>query len=91
MAAKDKYHEAVKVALIKEKWIIIHNPYILHVDNKDDWQGDLGAEKILATEKGSGKIAVEIKTFGNPSHYSDFHVALGAIHQLQICLTNPRA
>ncbi|WP_347404104.1 element excision factor XisH family protein [Nodosilinea sp. P-1105] len=38
---------------------------------------DLGAEKILAAERGSQKIAVEIKSFIQNSPISEFHTALG--------------
>jgi hypothetical protein len=38
---------------------------------------DLGAEKLLAAEKGGEKIAVEIKSFLNPSAITDFYSALG--------------
>ena len=38
---------------------------------------DLGAEKVLIAEKGLTKIAVEVKSFLNPSPINDFHTALG--------------
>ncbi len=38
---------------------------------------DLGAEKLIAAEKGAGKIAVEIKSFIKPSAVSEFHAAVG--------------
>jgi hypothetical protein len=42
-----------------------------------DMQIDLGAEKILAAERGEEKIAVEIKSFISSSNISEFHTALG--------------
>jgi hypothetical protein len=38
---------------------------------------DLGAEKLIAAERESEKIAVEIKSFINPSPMNDFQNALG--------------
>jgi hypothetical protein len=41
------------------------------------FQIDLGAEKLLAAEKGLEKIVVEVKSFLNESLTTDFHIALG--------------
>ena len=38
---------------------------------------DLGAEQLLAAEKGSGKIAVEIKSFVGLSEMDDLEKAVG--------------
>lgn len=38
---------------------------------------DLGAERILAAERGAEKIAVEIKTFQGRSDMHDLEVAVG--------------
>ncbi len=78
--AKDIYHDVVKRALIKEGWLITHDPYIL--ENKSDvesikYQIDLGAEKLLSAERGNERIAVEIKSFLQPSFASEFHSVLG--------------
>ncbi len=47
--------------------------------NKKDGgiETDLGAEKIIIAYKGLTKIAVEVKSFLNPSPINDFHTALG--------------
>jgi hypothetical protein len=37
----------------------------------------LGAEKLLAADKGTEKIVVEIKSFVSPSEIRDLEVALG--------------
>jgi XisH protein len=42
-----------------------------------DIQIDLGGEKLLAAEKDTEKIAVEIKNFVTASKISEFHTALG--------------
>lgn len=44
---------------------------------------DLGAEKIIAAEKGNQKIAIEIKSFVGLSPITDFYKALGQ-YQLYI-------
>ncbi|MEG4013419.1 MULTISPECIES: XisH family protein [unclassified Microcoleus] len=76
MAAKDRFHDAVKQALLKEQWVITADPLILKID-KVKFEIDLAAEKVLAAEKAGQKIAVEIKSFLNPSAVTDFHSALG--------------
>lgn len=77
MAAKDKFHDLVKHALVKEDWNITHDPLYLKFGEKDQLQVDLGAEKILGAEKAGEKIAVEIKSFLGDSPVTDFHAALG--------------
>lgn len=77
MVAKDKFHDIVKRALIKDSWNITHDPLILKFGKYDQIQIDLGAEKILGAEKDDQKIAVEIKSFLSDSAISDFHGALG--------------
>jgi len=74
--AKDKLHEIVKRALIKDGWTITHDPFFLNVKPKKQ-EIDLGAEKIIAAERGADKIAVEVKSFLNKSHLYDFYEALG--------------
>ena len=43
----------------------------------DDMCVDLGAERLLAAERGTEKIAVEIKSFLGPSPVTELHNALG--------------
>lgn len=77
--AKDIFHEQVKEALIKDGWEITHDPYSLnHLKRK--MEIDLGAEKIIVAEKGSAKIAVEVKSFLSHSRLYDYHEALGQFH-----------
>ncbi len=76
MPARDFYHDAVRNALIKDGWTITDDPYPLKLGQKDLFI-DLGAEKILAAEKGSDKIAVEIKSFVGRSVINDAENALG--------------
>lgn len=74
--AKDLYHDQVKVALQKEGWLITHDPYEIRVGGVEMYI-DLAAEQIIAAQRGTTKIAVEIKSFINPSTISDFHLAHG--------------
>lgn len=76
MSAKDIYHEAVKKALINGGWTITHDPLTLRL-GKTDVYVDLGAERLLAAEKGDQLIAVEIKSFVGKSKMSDLEEALG--------------
>ena len=87
MAAKDLFHDAVKKGLEKEQWIITDDPLSLKFGDSRIYI-DLGAEKVLAAEKGTEKIAVEIKTFASDSVVFDFHVALGQFLNYQVVLEN---
>ncbi|MEG3922287.1 XisH family protein [Microcoleus sp. POL10_C6] len=90
MAAKDRFHDAVKQALLKEKWVITADPLILKIDQVK-FEIDLAAEKVFAAEKAGQKIAVEIKSFLNPSAVTDFHSALGQFlnYRLGLQMTEP--
>ncbi|MEC4816327.1 MAG: XisH family protein, partial [Scytonema sp. PMC 1069.18] len=76
MPAKDLYHDAVKNALIKDKWLIIADPYIIKYEDAELY-ADLAAEKPIAAERQGQKIVVEIKSFVGKSQMYDFHNALG--------------
>jgi hypothetical protein len=62
MPAKDIYHEVVKNALIKDGWQITHDPLLIRLTKKKLYV-DLGAERLIAAERNTEKIAVEIKSF----------------------------
>lgn len=76
MPVRDRFHDAVKHALQKEGWKITHDPLYFDLDDYEIYI-DLGAEQIIAAERGTEKIAVEIKSFLNESPISEFHTALG--------------
>ena len=76
MPRKDFIHEAVKNALVKDGWTITHDPLLLEY-GAEDMYVDLGAERLLAAERGTEKIAVEIKSFLGPSPVTELHNALG--------------
>lgn len=74
--ARDLFHNIVRSALEKDGWIITDAPLSIRCGGVDI-QIDLGIEKLLAAEKGTEKIAVEIKNFVSASKISEFHMALG--------------
>lgn len=76
MSAKDLYHETVKIALLKEGWIITDDPLQLKIGTRNA-AIDLGAQKLIAAERGATKIAVEIKSFIGASFMSDLEKAWG--------------
>ena len=76
--ARDKFHEQAKQALINDGWTITHDPYPLKdKTRKVNYDIDLGAERLLAAEKGTEKIAVEVKNFLQASFSHEFHGVLG--------------
>lgn len=86
MAAKDKFHNAVKQGLEKENWRITHDPLKLEYAVDERVEIDLGAERILGAEKAEEKIAVEVKSFLNDSALADFHTALGQFLNYRLVL-----
>jgi XisH protein len=85
MAAKDKIHETVKSALAKDGWEITHDPFTMRI-GKLDLQVDLGAERLVAAEKGDQKIAVEIKSFVGRSLVAEFHLAVGQFLNYRVAM-----
>lgn len=90
MPARDIYHNVVKSALQKDGWTITQDPLSLRIGKKDLFIY-LGAEKLLAAENGSDKIAVEIKSFVGTSEIRDLENALGqfVLYQNALSLTEP--
>lgn len=85
MPAYDFFHNTVKTALIKAGWTITHDPLTVPFGDSN-LHIDLGAERILAAEKGQEKIAVEVKNFIASSLISEFHTALGQFLNYQFVL-----
>jgi hypothetical protein len=75
MSRRDFYHETVKQALIQEGWTITHDPYIFDTDPQ--LSTDLGAERLIAAERETEKIAAEIKSFLTESQVVDLEKAIG--------------
>ena len=85
MSARDLFHEAVKRGLQKEHWVITDDPLEMELDEVT-LKIDLGAERLIAAERGNEKIAVEVKSFASNSAVSEFHTALGQFLNYQIML-----
>jgi hypothetical protein len=83
--AKDLFHNVVINALIKDGWQITNDPLFLKVGGVDFFI-DLGAEKLIAAERDGQNIAVEIKSFINPSSTADFHLAIGQFINYRVAL-----
>ena len=76
MPARDALHHHVRHALERDGWIVTHDPLKLSVRRRKLYV-DLGAERLLAAEKGTQKIAVGIKTFAGASDVRDLEEAVG--------------
>ncbi|MGL6095658.1 MAG: XisH family protein [Fimbriiglobus sp.] len=76
MPANDAIHAAVRNALIKDGWTITDDPYVLRFGD-DKLFADLGAEKVLAADRGTDRIAVECKSFLAPSVLYSLEQAVG--------------
>lgn len=85
MAARDVYHNTVKVALQKEGWQITHDPLVVGLSS-GHLEIDLGAEQLIAAQKENTQIAVEVKSFLSPSTTSEFHMALGQFLNYRVAL-----
>lgn len=77
MPRKDKYHDAVRIALEAEEWTITDDPLTLQVGKREVYI-DLGAEKaVIAAERAGEQIAVEIKSLLGKSYFVDYYQSLG--------------
>ncbi|ACB52053.1 probable fdxN element excision controlling factor protein [Crocosphaera subtropica ATCC 51142] len=85
MSAKDIFHSAVRKGLEKEGWIVTDDPLRIEVGDVEMYV-DLGAEQLLAAERNTEKIAVEIKSFIGKSSISEFHTAIGQCLNYRIAL-----
>lgn len=86
MPARDKVHNIVRKALIKDGWTITHDPYSMKLGSADLFV-DLGAEKLIAAEKGNAKIAVEVKSFLGKSIISETQDAIGQFIMYQVVMS----
>lgn len=76
MPQRDLHHQAVRNALVKDGWTITHDPLTVPFGLRRVYL-DLGAERLLAAERGSERIAVEVKSFVGVSEVADLENALG--------------
>lgn len=76
MPQRDLHHQAVRNALVKDGWTITHDPLTVPFGLRRVYL-DLGAERLFAAERGSERIAVEVKSFVGVSEVADLETALG--------------
>lgn len=76
MPARDLDYQHVRRVLTADGWTITHDPLRLRYGVRDLYV-DLGAERLLAADKGPVKIAVEIKSFAGASIVDDLEKAIG--------------
>mgnify|MGYP000540999635 CR=1 FL=1 len=85
MAAKDIYHEACVRALEKDGWTITHDPLRLPIEDTT-LLVDIGAERIVTAERGTERIAVEVKSFVSLSAVQDLRDAVGQFWLYELAL-----
>lgn len=85
MPAQDKFLESVLRALIKEGWTITDQEVQLPFDATNSYV-DFLAERTLIAERGTEKIAVEVKTFAGKSVLSELEKALGQFLIYKTCM-----
>ena len=90
MPALDRYHSAAKNALIKDGWVITHDPLHLRWGRKDMYV-DLGAKRLIVATRSTEKIAVEVKSFLGDSEMQACRDAVGqfAIYRSVLRRTYP--
>jgi len=76
MPQRGPHHQALKTALVKDGWAITHDPLTVLFGMRKVYL-DLGAEHLVAAERGVDRIAVEIKSFVGASEVADLELALG--------------
>ena len=85
MPARDKFHDVVKQALIKDGWTITNDPLYLQYEGTDV-SIDFGAEKLIAAERQGERIAVEVKSFLADSILYEFHHVVGQCIDYQVMI-----
>ncbi len=87
MPAKVKIHDPVRRALEKDGWTITNDPMFLRFADESLY-ADLAAEQLIAAEKTTRKIAIEIKTFNNPSVVEELQKTVGKVRMYRYALQN---
>ncbi|MCP2732227.1 XisH family protein [Limnofasciculus baicalensis] len=83
MPTRDRIHDTVKQALIKDGWEITDDPYIIDYGERILY-ADLGIAdgrqingKFLGVQSGKSRIIIEIKEFRGRSKIADLEQAIG--------------
>jgi len=85
MPARDAIHDAVRNALVKDDWTIIHDPYILEFEELIVFP-DLAADRSLAAEREDERVVIEAKTFEGRSVVYELEHAVGQYQLYRILL-----
>ena len=90
MPARDTYHNVVRNALIKDGWIITHDPLPLQWDDRQIFV-DIAADRLLTALRAGRKIAVEVKNFVGMSDIAELQQAVGqfAMYRQALAATEP--
>jgi XisH protein len=80
-----KFHNQVKQALLKDHWVVTDDPLKLQAEGKR-FEIDFGAERLIWVERQLEKIAIEVKSFLNPSAMNDFYGAMGQFLTYRLAL-----
>jgi hypothetical protein len=90
MPARDYLHDIVKNALIKDGWIITHDPFSIVFGARRVY-ADLGAERLIAAQRDAERIVVEVKSFIGVSIVAELERAIGqyAIYRSWLLRTAP--
>ncbi len=86
MAQRDSLHEVAKRVLVNDGWTITDDPFVIEYEDAR-LEADLGAEKVLAAQKGTRKIVVEIKVFSGVSFFNLLHIATGQYCNYRVFLS----
>lgn len=62
MPAKDRYHEVVKMALIKDGWQITFAPYPIRYE-EIKLVADLASQKTFCANREGANLVIEVKSF----------------------------
>jgi hypothetical protein len=73
---KDRIHEAIRNALVKDGWTITDDPYRIEYEDADVY-ADLRVEKGADGEPRRRVLVIEIKEFTGPSPMNRLEEALG--------------
>ena len=76
MSRRDKIHDAVRNARVKDGWTITADPFEIEYKTVT-LRADLAADRVIAAERGLEKIVVEIKSFLSRSPIHELQTALG--------------
>lgn len=90
MPARDAHHNAVRNSLIKEGWLITDDPFVI-VFKGLRLYADLGAERVIAAERGTHRIVVEVKVFSGLSPVTELEKTVGqyGIYRTALKRTEP--